>query len=231
MVIDGFEQLPAKVALPFARLLDRREQRGLASVIMINQPPQQLKWPDRLIHRLSGSMVVEIPWLTSGSRETAFDAFLTRHRVGISRQVKKSMTAFLGPTIGCIEKQAKTVAEGHAQRLPAEDLVMLCQKASIRVSLDQIIQMVTNTLGLDRKAVLGPGREPTLVRGRQLIVVLAREHTELSLAKLGKALGGRDPATLRHALTAFRTSMDDGLKRQTAVMSRQLEAYRWGTRC
>lgn len=231
MVIDGFEQLPAKVALPFARLLDRREQRGLASVIMINQPPQQLKWPERLIHRLSGSMVVEIPWLAATSREMAFDTFLSRHRVHISRQVKTLMAAFLGPTIGCIEKQAKTVAEGHAKRLPADDLVRLCQQASIRVSLDQIVQLVTISMGLDRKSVLGPGREPTLVRARQLIVVLAREHTELSLAKLGKALGGRDPATLRHAITAFRSSTDEGLKRQTAAMSRQLEACRWGTRC
>lgn len=231
IVIDSFEHIPDKVAKAFARVLDRREQRGFASVIMVNRHPQQLKWPDRLIHRLTGSMVVEIPWLTPVSRETVFHTFLSRHKAIIPQQLKASMAAFLGPTIGSIEKQAKTVAQGVSKRLSVDELMRLCQQGSTRISLEQIIQLVTSTLGLDRKLVLGSGREPTLVRARQLIVVLAREHTELSLAKLGKALGGRDPATLRHAITAFRSSNDEGLKRQSAALSRHLESCRWGTMC
>jgi len=63
-----------------------------------------------------------------------------------------------------------------------------------------IQNLVCDHLGVAREAVLSPSRQAEVTWARQLAITLTREFTSLSLADIGEAFGGRNHATVLHAL-------------------------------
>ena len=55
--------------------------------------------------------------------------------------------------------------------------------------------------------LIGPSRKQPLARNRQIGMYLCREHTDLSLPKIGRAFGGRDHTTVIHAVDKIKTLM------------------------
>ena len=55
--------------------------------------------------------------------------------------------------------------------------------------------------------LIGPSRKQPLARNRQIGMYLCREHTDLSLPKIGRAFGGRDHTTVIHAVHKIKTLM------------------------
>lgn len=229
VAIDAIEAVQPKVMPRLAWLLDQRDNEMLATAISLDRPPCELKAPTRVVERLLASLVVEIPSLGQSSRERALDALLLKHRMRTNRALRDGLRAMLAPTLGGIDRQVRALVAALPEKLPVDEALARCRRAGGTVSLEQIISLVCGALELDRKAVVGPGRQPTLVRARQLVLVLARRFTELSLVKLGKGLGGRDPATLRHSLDSFQSSCDQGLRSLHKRLEREVDSLRAGT--
>jgi chromosomal replication initiator protein len=55
--------------------------------------------------------------------------------------------------------------------------------------------------------LISPSRKQPLARNRQIGMYLCREHTDLSLPKIGQAFGGRDHTTVIHAVDKIKTLM------------------------
>lgn len=72
---------------------------------------------------------------------------------------------------------------------------------------DDIINRVASFAGHTREELVGPSRRQPLARYRQIAMYLCREHTDLSLPKIGKAFGGRDHTTVLHAVEKIRSLM------------------------
>lgn len=227
--IDGIESVQPKVMPRLAWLLDQRDSEMLATALTMDRPPAELKAPARVVERLLASLIVEIPPLGQASREEALGALLARHRMRVSRALRDGLNAMLAPTLGGIDKQVRALVTALPEKLPVDEALARCRRAGGTISLEQIISLVCPAMDVDRKAVVGPGRQPTLVRARQLVLVLARRFTELSLAKLGRGLGGRDPATLRHSLESFQSSCDQGLRSLHKRLEREVDSLRAGT--
>ncbi len=68
------------------------------------------------------------------------------------------------------------------------------------VTADLVIDVTASHYGLSRTELLGPSRKQPLARFRQIAMYLCREHTDLSLPKIGAAFGGRDHTTVIHAV-------------------------------
>jgi chromosomal replication initiator protein len=47
--------------------------------------------------------------------------------------------------------------------------------------------------------ITGPSHQKRLVRPRHIAIYLIREHTDLSFPDIGRAIGGRDSATVQYA--------------------------------
>ena len=55
-------------------------------------------------------------------------------------------------------------------------------------------------LGVSYDAVCGSGRSRSLVLARQVMMVVLKEATQLSLTEIGNFVGGRDHATVLYAI-------------------------------
>lgn len=68
------------------------------------------------------------------------------------------------------------------------------------VLAERIIGAVCERFGIAPKALQAPTRTPTLVRARQVAVLLLKELAGLSYPEMGEWLGHRTPSTLSHAV-------------------------------
>jgi chromosomal replication initiator protein len=68
------------------------------------------------------------------------------------------------------------------------------------ISVQLIMTEVADYFSLTMEDLCSPSRSRQLVTARQIAMYLARELTDLSLPRIGKAFGGRDHTTVMHAM-------------------------------
>ncbi len=71
------------------------------------------------------------------------------------------------------------------------------EKSKTPVSM---VKMMCEKLGVSYDAICGAGRSKSLVLARQIIMVVLKNSTRLSLAEIGNYVGNRDHATVMYAL-------------------------------
>jgi chromosomal replication initiator protein len=72
---------------------------------------------------------------------------------------------------------------------------------------ERIIQATADYFSTSIDELVGPSRRQPLARYRQIGMYLCREHTELSLPKIGANFGGRDHTTVIHAVEKVKSLM------------------------
>ena len=73
-------------------------------------------------------------------------------------------------------------------------------QASAPLTAESIISTVSHYYEIPQKEMIGASRKQPLARQRQVAMYVCREHTGLSLPKIGAAFGGRDHTTVMHAV-------------------------------
>jgi chromosomal replication initiator protein len=76
-----------------------------------------------------------------------------------------------------------------------------------QIDPNDIIERVCMAGGFPRADLVGPSRRQPLARFRQIAMYLCRDHTDLSLPKIGAEFGGRDHTTVLHAVEKIKTLM------------------------
>ncbi len=73
-------------------------------------------------------------------------------------------------------------------------------QASAPLTAESIISTVSQYYEIPQSEMVGTSRRQPLARQRQVAMYVCREHTGLSLPKIGTAFGGRDHTTVMHAV-------------------------------
>jgi chromosomal replication initiator protein len=76
--------------------------------------------------------------------------------------------------------------------------------------VETIQDVVEQSLGVPRSALVGPSRAAAPLRARQLAIYLCREMTDLSLPQIGREFGGRDHATVLNAIRRIEERREAG---------------------
>ncbi len=108
----------------------------------------------------------------------------------------------------------------------AQDVLQdLVPTAAVRpVTPSDILLTTAASFGFSTDEVCGPSRRAPLVRARQVGMYLVREHTDLSLPKIGNLFGGRDHTTVMHAIEKVKGLMrtDHEVFDQVTALSQNL---------
>ncbi len=189
LAIDGLDAIAGRALAQEAlfQLINRCLDRGAQVLVTARQPPARLALEERLASRLAWGLVVGI------------DAPSPELRTALLRRLAGSAVTRLDPVAvaALVDRHAP---DAHhvvdlAQRLLAGE-----QPDAGAVGFDAILAAVAERCGVRPSDLTGPGRQRELVRARQLALLLARRHTEHSLTALGNMVGGRDHATVLHAV-------------------------------
>jgi chromosomal replication initiator protein len=97
-------------------------------------------------------------------------------------------------------------------------------QASAPLTAESIISTVSQYYEVPQTEMIGPSRRQPLARQRQVAMYVCREHTGLSLPKIGAAFGGRDHTTVMHAVEKITglIQSDKGVFDEVSTITQQL---------
>jgi len=184
-------------------------EAGNQLVISSDRPPRELRTiEDRLRSRFEWGLTTDIQ---SPDVETRL-AILRKNASATTTPVPDDVLAFIAQNVADNIREL----EGALTRVTAfatlthervtfdlassvlRDVVQL--QSSAPLTADTIISSVAEYYEIPRPDLTGSSRRQPLARQRQIAMYICREHTGLSLPRIGQAFGGRDHTTVMHAV-------------------------------
>ncbi len=94
------------------------------------------------------------------------------------------------------------------------------------VEPQKVVDLVAKYFNLSPEKLLSPDRSREVALPRQIAMYLLREDVNVSLPRIGEALGGRDHTTVMHAIKTItdKIERDDQLRRRVNNIRQQLHA-------
>jgi chromosomal replication initiator protein len=208
-------------------------EAGNQLVISSDRSPRELKTiEDRLRSRFEWGLTTDIQ---SPDVETRL-AILRKNAAMSSKPIPPEVLGFIAENVSDNIREL----EGALTRVTAfatlthepvtldlatnvlRDIVKLQSAAPL--TADTIIPTVSQYYEIPRSDLVGPSRRQPLARQRQVAMYLCREHTGLSLPRIGAAFGGRDHTTVMHAVEKITNLLqtDKAIYDQVTAITQQL---------
>lgn len=94
-----------------------------------------------------------------------------------------------------------------------------------RLVFEDIEEAVCREFGVTLRMLRGPSRAAAVSRPRQILMYLARKHTDLSYPHIGQRLGGRDHTTVMSGAGKVETRMthNEALRTDVERVTQRLE--------
>jgi chromosomal replication initiator protein len=161
---------------------------------------------ERLRTRFSGGLEVD---LQPPDLETML-AILQKKAEELGLSIPQDVALFIAGGVRCNIREL----EGALKRLAAvtsmyeEPITLETAKRRLAhlivpenpvITPDQIIKTVARIHNVKTSDITGPSHQKRLVRPRHIAIYLIRKHTSLSFPDIGRAVGGRDSATVQYA--------------------------------
>ncbi len=220
-ILDDIQVLAGKRATmdEFMQLVIDLREAGKNVVLTSAQSPNNLSGFDRRAQSLLASgLVADMVAPDKNARRTILI------RSGVANDVAEYIAAHTtanGHTIAGVANKIKTYSElmgqsvdiDTASRLLADTL----EKSKTPIAM---VRDMCEKLGVSYDSVCGAGRGRRLVLARQIMMVVLKDVTNLSLAEIGNMVGGRDHATVLYAIRQI-----EKLKQSDLVLSAQINQF------
>jgi chromosomal replication initiator protein len=194
----------------FNALLDSGRQLVLTS----DSGPDQL--PDlelRLTERFGAGLVVEVEPPDAAVRMAILTKRARIDRIDVPREVLAAIADRVSTSVRALEGALIRVVAYSSLRSepPTPELVPRVLQPlggnTGACSLGEVLDATAKEFGIERDALLARNRRPVVAAARQVAMYLARELTDHSLLEIGKEIGGRNHATVLHAINRVGTSL------------------------
>jgi chromosomal replication initiator protein len=202
---EGKEQILEEFFHTFNSLYEAGNQMVISS----DRPPKELRTlEDRLRSRFESGLTTDIQ---SPDVETRL-AILRKNAAANPTPVCPEVLDFIAENVADNIREL----EGALTRVTAfstltnEKVTLALARAVLRdivglqatapLTAESIISTVSQYYEIPQTEMIGASRKQPLARQRQVAMYVCREHTVLSLPKIGAAFGGRDHTTVMHAV-------------------------------
>jgi chromosomal replication initiator protein len=177
-------------------------------VISSDRPPKQIaQLEDRLRSRFEWGLMTDVQPPDLETRIAILRKKSETDHLGVQPDVLELIASKVQSNIRELEGALIRVsAFASLQRAPADSQMaeavlkdLFPDDRNQEVSVTLIMEEVAAYFSLTVEDLCSPSRSRQLVTARQIAMYLARELTDLSLPRIGKAFGGRDHTTVMHA--------------------------------
>jgi len=211
LMLDDVQFFEGKEMIPeeFFHTFNSLYEAGNQLVISSDRPPRELKTiEDRLRSRFEWGLTTDIQ---SPDVETRH-AILRKNAAAGRVQVPDDVLGFIAANVfDNIRELEGALTRVTAYALLTKEPVSLDMAAGVLrdivklqsaapLTADGIITTVAQYYDIPVSELTSSSRRQPLARQRQIGMYICREHTGLSLPKIGAAFGGRDHTTVMHAV-------------------------------
>lgn len=237
LIIDDIQEFAGvtKTQNTFFHIFNHLHQNGKQLILTSDRAPVLLQgMEERLITRFKWGMVAELEKPTVELRKNILRNKIHRDGLQFPPEVIDYIAENVGDSVRDLEGIVISIM-AHSTIYNKEIDLELAQRIVRKfvncenktVTIDEIINTVCSHFGLETAAIHTKSRKREVVQARQIAMYLAKNHTDLSTAKIGALIGHKDHATVLHACKtikelkevdkSFRAEMDEiqaALKKQ-----------------
>ena len=207
----------------FFHLFNALYEKNKQIVLTVDKHPSKLSGiKERLVSRFQSGLIVDIQ---SPDLETRI-AILMNEAEQNNLNLNYKITEFIASTIKTDIRKMKGVLVRllAISSLKQIDINMNLVKNVLKnmvgesefhtISIEEIIKSVSKKMELSERFIRGKSRRKEIALGRQVVMYLARELTNLPLATIGQKVGRRDHSTVVHACKTIENKInnDNALK-------------------
>lgn len=225
-ILDDVQVLAGKRATceEFLQLIIDLRSAGKQIVLTANTAPGNLTGFDHRAQSLFASgLVADVVAPTRGVRKKIFagaglDAKLADMLAGRVISDGHVISGIVNKIKAYREIMGETINADIAEKILADTLTK--SKSPIL-----IVKSMCEKLGVSYDAICGNGRARALVLARQMMMVVLKNVTTLSLAEIGSYVGGRDHATVMYAIDRI-DKMQGGDLVMASQIAQMIEEYK-----
>lgn len=177
-------------------------------IISSDRPPKEIQHlEDRLRTRFAWGMIADIKPPDLETRIAILQKKASIQNANISNEILKVIATNVQSNIRDMEGLLTRVIS-YASLINHSVIDMEVVKEALKdytddqkemISVDTVIDAVTEYFGVDREALVGKKKNKEIVEPRQICIYLITEFLTLPLVKIGEIFGGRDHTTVLHA--------------------------------
>ncbi|OGV48014.1 MAG: hypothetical protein A2X49_13315 [Lentisphaerae bacterium GWF2_52_8] len=238
LLIDDVHHLANKVQLQeeFFNTFNTLYNGSKQIILTSDKQPSEIKGlEDRLVSRFESGVTTEI---TPPSMETRL-AILRMKQEEHALKVDEDVLLFIASNITSSIRRV----EGALLRLVVYSSAMANCKITVpvaekilnslieeevstkKVSVENIQKTVAEHFKLHVHDLTGPKRPQYIAEPRMVAMLISRQLTQLSLPEIGQSFGGRNHATVIHAINAItkRAGANENLRRTISLLTRKIQ--------
>lgn len=218
LIVDDIQFMAGKNATQdaFFHIFNHLQQTGKQLIFTCDKPPAELKdMEQRLISRFKWGLSAEMSMPDVDMRcnilkRKAFtEGFELPEEVisYIAEHIKtnvREMEGFLISLVAQSSLNKKAITIGLAKQM----VERFVNNSNHDITINYIINVVCDEMGTSRDDFFTSSRKRNVVQARQLSMYLSKKYTKSSLIVIGEQCGGRDHATVIHALKTVANLLD-----------------------
>lgn len=227
LIIDDVQFLSGKEKTQetFFHIFNHLHQSGKQIVMTSDRPPRELEGvEDRLLSRFKWGLTADLQTPDFETRIAIIQKKVQAEGIAIAYEVIEYLAHSIDTNVRELEgvmisllAQASLTRREIDVELAKSTLRHLIKDSEKEVTIDTIIEAVTEHFKVRIPDLKGKSRLREIVLPRQIAMYLAKELTNLSLKSIGYHFGGRDHSTVIHAIQTVNDLMDTDKDISSAV--------------
>ena len=236
LIIDDIQELTGKTGTQnaFFNIFNHLQLAGKQLILTSDKPPVELKdIEQRLLTRFKWGLSAQ---LNTPDYDTKIKIIRAKAQK-LGAQVSDEVVTYLADNISANVREiegalsslvanASFLGRKITTSLAREILKVYVKINQREITIDHIIQVVCQHLGLDFERFNSTERTREIAQARQIAMYLAKQHTKAPLTTIGAAIGGRNHATVLHSCKAVSNLLetDKAFRRQVEEIEKKVLA-------